>query len=506
MHLNHDSHRPLVVLILALALARLLIAGVSPITPQEAYYWSWTQFPGLSYFDHPPLASYSIALTTAVMGNTPFGIKLAAVLWSFGSNVLLAKLIIDMFADRRLAFWAVLALNLSLLYVFFGITITPDGPLLFGWIGTIWSVWRVRQSGQSKWWGFAGFFMGLAWLGKYPGVLLVGSVGLYLLLDPAMRRWLLRPQAYLAVLVSMVVFSPVLLWNMQQEWASLAFQSTRRVGQMNEFKPRFFLVLVITQTLLLTPYLTWLTLSGLGRNLRDVLKRRIPSPHLLLLVSAIPPLLIFTLASFRGNAKLNWLLPAWWSLMLLGLHHVLSAPKMPRSFKIGLSTSALMLGSGVAMLMLPNLPLGELNTWSGWREAAVRADAIADKERLAGRQAFVFSPNYKISSLMWFYRPSQQRTYAQDIFGIRALQYDYFPSPSDLKGQSGIFVLSDQGQSRGGIARIAPYFDKVELADVIETKSGERTVRRVELWLGQNYRGRPQSKAADNDPDSSESP
>ncbi|MCB2071352.1 MAG: hypothetical protein KDF67_17930, partial [Ottowia sp.] len=59
-------------LVAAFTLARLLLAALAPLTPQEAYYWSWSQFPSPGYFDHPPLATYSIWLTTHLVGKSVF--------------------------------------------------------------------------------------------------------------------------------------------------------------------------------------------------------------------------------------------------------------------------------------------------------------------------------------------------------------------------------------------------------------------------------------------------
>lgn len=486
MALRHSLNRPLAILITTLALVEIALASLLSLTPQEAYYWTWTRYLSPSYFDHPPLATYSIALTTALLGNTVLGIKMAAVMWSLGSNVLLTRLVIDMFGDRPLAFWAVLGLNLSLLYAFLGFTSTPDGPLLFAWIGTVWAVWRVRQTGQSRWWWLAGCFLGLALLSKYVGFMLVGVVGLYLLLDPAMRRWLRRPQPYLAVLVSIAIFSPVIAWNMQHDWVSLSFQSTQRIDQMNGFKPQYIAYLFMTQTLVVTPYLLWLALRALWCGLRELAQRHIPS-HSLLLLSAAVPLLVFTLVSFRSEAKFHWLIPAWWSLLILGMHHAMGLSTRLLGIKIGLSTSGLMLIAAIATLAWPSLPpLGELNTGRVWRQAGLQVDALVDKERQAGRQAFVFSPNHRISSLIWFHRPSQQRTHAQEIIGLRSLQYDYFPLDADLKGQSGIFVRPDKDEFKGEISKIEPYFEKVRLIEVVQT---EPQGRRLEVWLGERYRG-----------------
>ena len=273
-----DQARSIGLLILGFTLLRLLLAAVVPLLPQEAYYWTWSRYPDWSYFDHPPLASYSIALTTAVFGQTAFGIKSAAVLWSLGWNILWARLILDMFGDRRLAFWSLAALNLTIVYEVLGFGPTPDAPLLFAWVGTIWAVWRLSATGDGRWWFVAGAFMGLSWLGKYSGALLGPIVLLYLLTSPRQRFWLAKPQPYLAFLLAIMVFSPVLIWNSQHEWVSLAFQSSRRLGEMGGFKPQYFLMLAAQQLLIVTPYLFVLAIAALVRESRGWLARGIDDP------------------------------------------------------------------------------------------------------------------------------------------------------------------------------------------------------------------------------------
>ena len=168
-----------------------------------------------------------------------------------------------------------------------------------------------------------------------------------------------------------------------------------------------------------------LSLFALARGVRQWLRNSITPAELLLLLNALVPLLLFTAVSFRSNAKINWLIPAWWSLVVLGMHHVLQADLRPRLRAWGLGVSGVLLAAGVVVSVVPNLPVpGNLNIWSGWQQAAQRLERRVQDERAAGGNAFVFSPNYKISSLLWFYRPGQERTYAQDILGRKALQYD----------------------------------------------------------------------------------
>ena len=477
-------------LILAVTLLRLLMAAVLPLLPQEAYYWNWSRELDWSYFDHPPLVAYAIALSTALVGQTVFGIKLAAVAWSLGWNLLWARLVLDMFGSRRLAFWSVAVLNLCLLYLSMGVTSTPDAPLLFGWIGTIWAVWRVSTSGNPRWWYAAGVFAGLAMLGKYSAVLLLPVVLLFLALSPRQRHWLRRPQPYVAMLVAVLIFAPVIVWNADHGWASFAFQGSKRVGQMGGFKPHFFLVLLGTQLLLVTPYLLAMCLAAFGRGAKAWRSLAGDDRTRLLWLSAAVPLVLFTLVSFRSHAKPNWLAPAYWSLIILGVRHLLGGGA-PR-WRVGLASSAAIALLVLGVFLAPPLPLlRSMDNWSGWPEAAQRVAQEQRALQAEGKQSFVFSPNYKISSLMRFYMPGQPRTYAQDTYGARALQFDHGPAPQDLRSATGLLVLSDQSQSSLDLARLNPWFDSVTLAAVVETQAFGGLVRRIEIYRATGYTGHP---------------
>lgn len=497
----HERPYAIGLLIAAFTLARIVLAAAVPLLPQEAYYWSWSRHLDWSYFDHPPLATYSIALTTAVFGQTVFGIKLASVLWSLGWNIVWARLVLDMYGDRGLAFWSLMALNLTVVYTIFAVGPTPDAPLVFAWSAAIWALWKATQTGLARWWFAAGAFVGLSWLGKYSGVLLLPVIFLYLLTSPRQRHWLIRPQPWLAALLALLIFAPVLWWNAQHDWVSLAFQSSRRVEGMTGFKLRYFAMLVGTQFLLLTPYVFVIVVGALWRDGRGWFAGRLDDRARLLWLSGAVPIAVFTLVSLRSLVKINWLGPAYFSLVILGVAHLLAQADGLRRLGRGLIGSVVLLLAAGAVFLIPNLPIaGDLNTWSGWREAAARVAKVDAQVRAEGGSAFVFSPNYKISSLIRFYLPGQPRTYAQDIYGDKALQFDYFPLASDLKGETGILVLSDQDQGRLDLARLEPFFDRCDLADTLQTEALGKHTRRVEIYRCTNYRGHPPRKAAGEQP------
>lgn len=63
----------------------------------------------------------------------------------------------------------------------------------------------MTQTGLARWWFVAGAFIGLSWLGKYPGVLLSPVVFSYLITSPRQRHWLLKPQLWLAALLALLL-------------------------------------------------------------------------------------------------------------------------------------------------------------------------------------------------------------------------------------------------------------------------------------------------------------
>ncbi|MCM8595910.1 glycosyltransferase family 39 protein [Accumulibacter sp.] len=487
-------------LITAFALLHAALAAIVPLSPQEAYYWLWSRDPSLSYFDHPPLASYSIALTTALFDTSAFGIKMAAVGWSIALNVVWTRLLTDFGSDRQVQWWSLLALNLIGITAAYGVVIAPDTPLLFAWTATIWAVWRAAATGNGRWWYAAGIFFGLGMLSKYSAVLLGPALALFLLASQRQRHWWGRPEPYVAVVLASLVFAPVVIWNAQHDWASFAFQSSERAAGMNRWQLRHFLQLIATQLGFVTPYLLVIALMtwfAALRRWRDLLT---DDRRLLLIAAATVPLVLFTAVSLRSMVKPNWLAPAYWPLIILAVEERLAGGTVPRSFKLGLASSCALLLAAIVAVSWPNARLGDLDTWSGWPEAAKRVDDLQRELSGRGERSFVFSTNHKSSAMLAFYRQGHARTYAQDVFGERALQFDFWPPEDGMEGATGILAIDDMHDRSSLPLQLPSYCRALTKVDTIVDSSGSGAPRRIDLYLCQDYRGHPRRGNSENEP------
>ncbi|MCI5183461.1 MAG: hypothetical protein D3921_13270 [Candidatus Electrothrix sp. AW1] len=61
-------------------LVRLLMSGQFLLVPDEAYYWQWSRYPALGYYDHPPMLAWAIWLATTLFGQSEFAVRLPTVL------------------------------------------------------------------------------------------------------------------------------------------------------------------------------------------------------------------------------------------------------------------------------------------------------------------------------------------------------------------------------------------------------------------------------------------
>ena len=57
--------------------------------------------------------------------------------------------------------------------------------------------------------------------------MLLPAVAAFMLVPKWRGRWLASPYPWAAALIAVVVFSPVLIWNAQHDWASFRFQLVR---------------------------------------------------------------------------------------------------------------------------------------------------------------------------------------------------------------------------------------------------------------------------------------
>jgi 4-amino-4-deoxy-L-arabinose transferase-like glycosyltransferase len=176
------------------------------------------------------MIAWFIRFGTAIFGDTGLGVRFAGIVAMLVTQLLLADIVRRVTHDVRAVVLAVLMPEAALYYGLLMAKVAPDVAMIPFAVAMLWALVRLHESGDGRWWLAAGVFGGLALLSKFTVVMLLPAVAAFMLVPAWRRRWLFSPYPFAAALIAVAVFSPVLIWNAQHDWASFRFQFVRAVA------------------------------------------------------------------------------------------------------------------------------------------------------------------------------------------------------------------------------------------------------------------------------------
>ncbi len=488
-------------------LLRLLYSTQVELLPEEAYYWNYARHLDIAYLDHPPMVAWLISLGTRLFGNTEFGVRFGALCCGVAAAFFVFRLTRNLFDERS----ALLALAMVQILPFFflsGILMTPDAPLTAAWAASLYFLERALIADRPRAWMWAGSSLGIGLLSKYTIGLLGVAALTFMLADPASRRWFRRWEPYAGLLIAVAVFAPVILWNAQHDWASFAFQTSRRLAE----QPRFSLhKLIGAAVVLLTPIGAVAVAVALMRPHRGALGKGIARAWRLLRIAVLVPVSVFVVFSLRHEVKLDWTGAPWVAalpLMAFGLAETDGAiPKTTRwLLAIWPPTMAAMLliyGGGLYYLVFGIPGLGYTRHMElvpvEWRDFGAQIEGVADalRAKFGDGLMVVGMDRYAIASELAFYSHDQSkavaRTSSGHLFGDVGLMYEQW-FPVDLQtGRALLLVAWDPDQLAA--AHLEKHVDRLEpVREGVLVRDG-RMVRPYFYRVAHGYRyARPDSQ------------
>ena len=160
--------------------------------------------------------------------------------------------------------------------------------------------------------------LGLGMISKYTIVLLAFPTFLYAITIPSARQWFLRKEPYLAVLIALILFTPVIYWNATHEWASFIFQSVRRFKSHPSFSLPAFIGLLLFFVTPVGLMELWKLFRRSGKESSLLDSKTIRFLQLFTLL----PLGFFGFYSLTHNVKFDWIGPGllavlpWFAILI----------------------------------------------------------------------------------------------------------------------------------------------------------------------------------------------
>jgi len=136
------------VVVVASGVVRLFIAALTPVFPDETYYWEWSRRLAAGYYDHPPMIAWLIKFGALAAGDTALGVRLGAVLAGVAATFFTAAAARRLAGDRA-ALIAAMVLAVMPLSAAGLILATPDAPLLAAAAATVYAHENRHDGGAS---------------------------------------------------------------------------------------------------------------------------------------------------------------------------------------------------------------------------------------------------------------------------------------------------------------------------------------------------------------------
>lgn len=451
---------------------RLLFLGSVELLEEEAYYWNYSQHMDIGFLDHPPMVACLNWIGTFLFGNTEFGVRIGGFCAYLLAVFFIYKLT-RLSHGRSTALCSLLLMSVFPFYFGTAIFMTPDAPLTACWAGTLYYLYRVLVMGKVKSWFGVALFLGLGMLSKYTIVLLGPAIVLYMLFDSQSRKWFIKPHAYITAISAFLIFSPVIVWNYLNEWASFLFQSSTRVNDVTVFS---FHELLGSILLLITPaaFLSFVHFLWKGRRYtgQTVSKVSWNRQYLFFLLMTLAPLSVFTLFSFTKEVKFNWTGPLWMAIIPYFSWTVLAGSKyitkdgflkqVQKSYPAIIIIFAAIIAFLPHYLSLgvPGIPYIQGTQMGGWADLAEQVEKkVAEMESTNGRRPLVVGMDkYQIASSLAFYRTKLREenpeygkgvkaideTTSWSVLGYNGLMYGFWFPDETFQGRDYLMVAAKQ--------------------------------------------------------------
>ena len=470
------------------SLLALLHSWLLPFSADEAHYALYGKLLDWSYFDHPPMVGWLQSISL-LWGESELALRILPILFSTLSLLLLFNLTREEFGEKTAFITLLLFISAPILQILpFGMI--PETPLILCGLLNIWIVKRIIKNNgeQMSDWLLLGLILGAAGLSKYTGVTLAFSTFIALCLHFKMS--LSRQSGfYLAVVLAALCITPVIYWNVNNDWISILYQLNHSAGK-SEYSLQAAATMQVTQLASYGPLLYILGLVVIISKLKNKMGKKAENKQInLWLIFALPILILFSFLSAKGRSLPHWTELGVIFMMPLIAQFILARwsakakndnrNKGKKALVIGLGSLSLLLTLVVQVLLtVPKIqfddyshPLADLK---GWKQISQQM------QQQAQPGDSIFIPNWSHASrVAWYARPLPVK-----VLDTRFDQFDLWFGSAEA-GDSGLVLLnaSRKGFKEKSLAK----FEQCEFSSELEIKIESSVVNYFKVYRCSNY-------------------
>ncbi len=447
--------------------------------PDEAYYWLWSKNMSFSYFDHPPMVSWSLALLSSFFDNKYFIIRTLPLL---GLGIVLTVMIVwQKYIFLKYGFGTclkntVLFLAFPINAIFFSISF-PDYMLITLLFACSFCLFLFFERNILYYWYTAVLLFSLALLTKYNAVLFGLGILIYILYSKKEIKSPSYGHIIASIFIIFLIQMPVLYWNFENDFVSFSFHLNERLDNgkdlTNIFKNNFGFLLGVF--IAFSP----IFIFSLGYNFKfGNFKKNVNNFVIMSKFVLVFSISFCILLSFFTNVLYYWVIPG--AVLLIPFLSNIIRSKMWQYIHI-------FYGMLISLILLINIAVFPISAFFGnvdretgiifgWEQII---NAIDKEKKERGIEKVIFS-DYRLGSLYIFH----SEDFEADVFmEERRTQFDIWRGQGKLLEEKALIVTDKDFPLSNKISSNFKSFEHVRNIKVYKNKT---FLREYQVFLGKN--------------------
>jgi 4-amino-4-deoxy-L-arabinose transferase-like glycosyltransferase len=399
------------IFLLLLTVLRLIASVQMGETVDEAHYVLYGKHLALSYFDHPPMVGWIHAVFQLLPFGSVLDSRIPSLLISLLTSFLVFRYLLSKNVSEKNACLSVLVLNLTPLFNSVSIALLPDTVLMPLTILIVDRTEKILNHPTYRNWIILGLLLGAAGLSKYTAVVFVIALVLIFALR---KKWdeLKRIPIWAGAVVSLVLVSPVLIWNLRNNFVSFKYQgnhvSSFEANAIKSFISSFGIQIVSWGV---GPFLVALWQHGVfAKNFKDLRTRQVSFVFLSVF------LLLFVYISFSEVLLPHWMLIYFVLMIPVAYSQWFEKAKHPAltyaSVAVSAALSLALLFESAFKIFPVKATAGLYEGIYGWDEMIAQANDELNKINAPKKALAVM--NWTLGSRTMFYNKENSEVFVLD--------------------------------------------------------------------------------------------
>ena len=408
-----DYRKLFIVLVIVWMGMNFIQALFMEVMSDEAYYYLYGRHLAWGYFDHPPMVGLMTWLS-ALFFDGNLSVRFVTIIIHSFTLVIIWKIIGEKQPDpKKTALFFVITFSL-IMFQIFGFITAPDAPFLF--FAALFFLFYSNFLRHESWTNTLLLALSMAGMiySKYHAFLVIGFIVL------SNIRLLAKPKCWVAVLLTTLLLTPHIYWQVTMDFPSFRYHL---IGRSGGFHWRNFLIYLPNQLIIFNP-LTFgaIVYVILKRKTKDLFERG-------LFFIIIGFFSFFWLMTFKGHVEPHWTVVSSIPMAILLYQHSLWDYKL-RNYIIKWIFPSLFVICFVRVIFLTDLLPEEL----GFNGEKNEMEAI---ESIAGPLPVVFTGSYQNPSGYLFF--AGKESFVLSAVNSRQTQFDIWQNELKYQGKP-VFV------------------------------------------------------------------